>query len=205
MLQSGGPSLPDYARKAVIELAQSKPDFYPMPSWTHLSQLHGPRVSPLLPPSLTLSLTHSCTHYQDLKVWGVEPVVTHQTSWLESTRSLTHSLTHSLARSLTHSLARSLARSPTHPPTHPFTHSLIRTAIASYVDACKLLSQSLIASAGESADWQLASCGTGCYMCHVLCIQRNPQCTPTCTHTTNTWVARTGPHHTYVVPCRLCF
>ncbi|KAL0030596.1 hypothetical protein WJX79_007832 [Trebouxia sp. C0005] len=44
VLQSGGPSLPDYARKAVIELAQSKPDFYPMPSWTHLSQLHGPRT-----------------------------------------------------------------------------------------------------------------------------------------------------------------
>ena len=44
MLNESAPSLPAYARKAVMELVHSRPEFYPMPSWTHLSQLHGPRV-----------------------------------------------------------------------------------------------------------------------------------------------------------------
>ena len=44
MLNESAPSLPVYARKAVMELVQSRPHFYPMPSWTHLSQLHGPKV-----------------------------------------------------------------------------------------------------------------------------------------------------------------
>ncbi len=44
LLHESAPSLPGYARKAVIDLVQSKPQFYPMPSWTHLSQLHGPKV-----------------------------------------------------------------------------------------------------------------------------------------------------------------
>ena len=44
MLNASCPSLPDYVRKAVMELACSKPHFYPMPSWTYLSQLHGPKV-----------------------------------------------------------------------------------------------------------------------------------------------------------------
>ncbi len=44
LLNESAPSLPGYARKAVIDLVQSKPQFYPMPSWTHLSQLHGPKV-----------------------------------------------------------------------------------------------------------------------------------------------------------------
>lgn len=43
-LTDGCPSLPDYARKGVLDLVYSRPDFYPMPSWTHLSQLHGPKV-----------------------------------------------------------------------------------------------------------------------------------------------------------------
>ncbi|DBA98548.1 TPA: hypothetical protein ACH3X1_014351 [Trebouxia sp. C0004] len=60
MLQSSGRSLPDYARKAVIELVKSKPDFYPMPSWTYLSQLHGPRVAAPLTHSLTHRATSSC-------------------------------------------------------------------------------------------------------------------------------------------------
>ena len=37
--------MPGYVRKAVMELVHSKPSFYPMPSWTHLSQLHGPKVA----------------------------------------------------------------------------------------------------------------------------------------------------------------
>lgn len=44
MLEASAPALPHYARQAVLELAQSKPSFYPMPSWTHLSQLHGPKT-----------------------------------------------------------------------------------------------------------------------------------------------------------------
>lgn len=44
LLNESAPSLPGYARKAVIDLVQSKPQFYPMPSWTHLSQLHGPKT-----------------------------------------------------------------------------------------------------------------------------------------------------------------
>ena len=45
MLEASAPALPHYARQAVLKLAQSKPSFYPMPSWTHLSQLHGPEAS----------------------------------------------------------------------------------------------------------------------------------------------------------------
>ncbi len=44
LLNESAPSLPGYARSAVIDLVQSKPQFYPMPSWTYLSQLHGPKV-----------------------------------------------------------------------------------------------------------------------------------------------------------------
>lgn len=44
LLEGSAPSMPDYMRKAVIELVRSKPQFYPMPSWTHLSQLHGPKT-----------------------------------------------------------------------------------------------------------------------------------------------------------------
>lgn len=47
MLSGSCPALPGYARKAVLELVHSKPHFYPMPSWTHLSQLHGPKVCAL--------------------------------------------------------------------------------------------------------------------------------------------------------------
>lgn len=39
------PNLPENARQAVVQMVQSCPQFYPIPSWTHLSQLHGPRVS----------------------------------------------------------------------------------------------------------------------------------------------------------------
>ena len=44
MLEGSAPTMPDCARKAVMELVHSRPEFYPMPSWTHLSQLHGPKV-----------------------------------------------------------------------------------------------------------------------------------------------------------------
>ncbi|KAL3130529.1 hypothetical protein ABBQ38_008341 [Trebouxia sp. C0009 RCD-2024] len=44
MLNASCPALPDYVRKAVMELACSKPCFYPMPSWTYLSQFHGPKT-----------------------------------------------------------------------------------------------------------------------------------------------------------------
>ena len=117
VLQSDGPSLPDYARKAVIELAQSKPDFYPMPSWTHLSQLHGPRVPALLP-LLIQSFTHSFT---------------------QSFTSLAHSIPYSLgcgascdssrhpgikaqAYSLTHSLSHPPPPPP--PPTQSPSHCI---------------------------------------------------------------------------------
>ena len=44
MPEGSAPTMPDCARKAVMELVHSRPEFYPMPSWTHLSQLHGPKV-----------------------------------------------------------------------------------------------------------------------------------------------------------------
>ena len=44
LLTTSAPSMPDYIRTAVIDLVKSQPEFYPMPSWTHLSQLHGPKV-----------------------------------------------------------------------------------------------------------------------------------------------------------------
>ena len=38
------PKLPDCARTGLRTLIESKPSFYPVPSWTYLSQLHGPKV-----------------------------------------------------------------------------------------------------------------------------------------------------------------
>ena len=69
--------------------------------------------------SLTHQPTHSLTYslIHSLTVWVVEPVVTHQTSWLEST--CVCDVRQNQARSLAHSLTHS----PTHPPTHSLTHS----------------------------------------------------------------------------------
>lgn len=38
------PKLPQNARQAIEQLVKSRPQFYPIPSWTYLSQLHGPKV-----------------------------------------------------------------------------------------------------------------------------------------------------------------
>lgn len=43
-LNSSLPALPQWAKQAVAGLAESKPDFYPVSGWTHVSQLHGPKV-----------------------------------------------------------------------------------------------------------------------------------------------------------------
>ena len=44
LLDKSAPKLPGFVRTSVKDLVRSKPEFYPMPSWTHLSQLHGPKV-----------------------------------------------------------------------------------------------------------------------------------------------------------------
>jgi len=36
--------LPQWAKKAVADVAESKPDFRPVSGWTQVSQLHGPKV-----------------------------------------------------------------------------------------------------------------------------------------------------------------
>ncbi|KAA6416580.1 MAG: hypothetical protein FRX49_13453 [Trebouxia sp. A1-2] len=43
LLDKSAPKLPGFVRTSVKDLVRSKPEFYPMPSWTHLSQLHGPK------------------------------------------------------------------------------------------------------------------------------------------------------------------
>ncbi|DBA70580.1 TPA: hypothetical protein ACH3X2_011969 [Trebouxia sp. C0005] len=44
LLDKSAPKLPGFVRTSVKDLVRSKPEFYPMPSWTHLSQLHGPKT-----------------------------------------------------------------------------------------------------------------------------------------------------------------
>lgn len=43
-LQHSLPALPQWAKKAVAGLVDTKPDFYPVSGWTHVSQLHGSKV-----------------------------------------------------------------------------------------------------------------------------------------------------------------
>ncbi|DBA80226.1 hypothetical protein WJX79_006530 [Trebouxia sp. C0005] len=43
-VKKGLPRLPARAKNAILEFMQSRPDFYPISSWTHVSQLHGPKV-----------------------------------------------------------------------------------------------------------------------------------------------------------------
>ena len=58
LLTTSAPSMPDYIRTAVIDLVKSQPEFYPMPSWTHLSQLHGPKVAAVRTPFLIFVYHH---------------------------------------------------------------------------------------------------------------------------------------------------
>ena len=44
LLEKSAPKLAGFVRESVKNLVRSKPEFYPMPGWTHLSQLHGPKV-----------------------------------------------------------------------------------------------------------------------------------------------------------------
>jgi hypothetical protein len=53
LLEKSGPKLPGFVRESVKNLVRSKPEFYPMPSWTHLSQLHGPKVYTLMTDTFT--------------------------------------------------------------------------------------------------------------------------------------------------------
>ncbi len=43
-VKKGLPRLPARAQAAILEFVDSRPDFYPLSSWTHVSQLHGPKV-----------------------------------------------------------------------------------------------------------------------------------------------------------------
>lgn len=43
-LESGLPSLPQPGKEAILELATSNPQWHPLSSWTHVSQLHGPNT-----------------------------------------------------------------------------------------------------------------------------------------------------------------
>ena len=45
MIKSSAPKLPEYGRAAIVDMLQSKPEFFPMPGWTHLTQFHGPKAS----------------------------------------------------------------------------------------------------------------------------------------------------------------
>ena len=61
MLQTSAPHLPEDARKAAVRLIKSRPEFYPLPHWNWLSQLHGPKVH-MTATSLynTVSLVNIC-------------------------------------------------------------------------------------------------------------------------------------------------
>ncbi len=130
MLHESAPSLPGYARKAVIDLVQSKPQFYPMPSWTHLSQLHGPKV--------LLQIRNAMPNKQSLTLHPIADLLTCSLS-IQLLTSLAHSLAHAVAHSLAHLLAHLhahllarllaylthlLAGLFTHLP-HPLAHSFV--------------------------------------------------------------------------------
>lgn len=69
-LQHSLPALPQWAKKAVADLVKSKPDFFPISGWTHVSQLHGAKVCNLTCRTCTVQLychafgTRACQCYQ---------------------------------------------------------------------------------------------------------------------------------------------
>ncbi len=44
LFEKVAPNLPSCARTASIDLVRHKANFHPVPSWTYLSQMHGPKV-----------------------------------------------------------------------------------------------------------------------------------------------------------------
>ena len=48
LFENVAPNLPSCARTASVDLVRHKANFYPVPSWTYMSQMHGPKVLTML-------------------------------------------------------------------------------------------------------------------------------------------------------------